>query len=202
MTIAARKQREKEEMRQLILDAARRIFMEKGFAGASMRTIAEAIQYSAGTLYLYFKDKDEIFHALHEEGFVKMLEYMAPLAHVADPFERLKAMGHVYIDFARKNPDYYDLMFIMRAPMKCMEHEKWEEGDRTLGILKSVIRECQAAGRFPGKDVDGLAFTIWAGVHGIAALYVRNRVQAFEGVDPETLVDAGQRNFIEMLERA
>ncbi|RYZ18840.1 MAG: TetR family transcriptional regulator, partial [Chitinophagaceae bacterium] len=155
MTIAARKQREKEEMRQLILDAARRIFMEKGFMGASMRSIAEEIQYSAGTIYLYFKDKDEIFHALHEEGFVRMLQYMAPLLHVTDPFERLKAMGRVYIEFAITNRDYYDLMFIMRTPMKCMEHEKWEEGDRTLEFLKQVIRDCQAQGRFAGRDVDG-----------------------------------------------
>ena len=55
-------------MRSLILDAARSIFLEKGFEQASIRNIAEKIEYSPGTIYLYFRDKDEIFHALHEEG--------------------------------------------------------------------------------------------------------------------------------------
>ena len=98
MSIAERKQREKEEMRTLILDAARKVFLEKGYYQASIRNIAEEIDYSPGTIYLYFKDKDEIFHALHDEGFRRMLDKMQPLEHVADPFERLKAMGLVYLN--------------------------------------------------------------------------------------------------------
>jgi len=121
MTIATRKQREKEEMRQLILEAAKKIFLEKGYEQASIRNIAEVIEYSPGTIYLYFKEKDEIFHELHEQGFRKLVEYMAPLQFVADPFERLKAMGKVYMDFAIKNKDFYDLMFIMQAPMNFEE---------------------------------------------------------------------------------
>src|SRR5215831_439761 len=108
MTIAERKQRDKEEMRSLILEAARKIFLAKGYYQASIRTIAEEIEYSPGTIYLYFKDKDEIFHALHEDGFRRLLEKMQPLEHVTDPFERLKAMGLVYIEFAKNNKDFYD----------------------------------------------------------------------------------------------
>src|SRR5215211_3409773 len=99
MTIATRKKKEKEDKRTLILDAARKIFLEKGFTQASIRNIAEEIEHSPGTIYLYFRDKDEIFHALHEEGFGRMLEKMEPLRFVSDPFERLKAMGRVYLDF-------------------------------------------------------------------------------------------------------
>src|SRR5947207_2361237 len=137
MSITERKQREREEMRTLILDAARKIFLEKGYYEASLRNIAEEIDYSPGTIYLYFKDKDEIFHALHEEGFRRMLGKMQPLEHVTDPFERLKAMGLVYLEFAKNNKDFYDLMFIMQAPIK-HEHEKeWEMGNRTLEYLKN-----------------------------------------------------------------
>ena len=71
MSVAHRKQREKEEMRELILDASRSIFLEKGYHQTSIRNIAEKIEYSPGTIYLYFKEKDEIFHALHEEGFLQ-----------------------------------------------------------------------------------------------------------------------------------
>jgi AcrR family transcriptional regulator len=203
MSIAERKQREKEEMRGLILDAARKIFLEKGYFEASIRNIAEVIDYSPGTIYLYFKDKDEIFHALHEEGFRKMLEKMQPLEHVADPFERLKAIGLVYLEFARNNKDLYDLMFIMEAPVKHEEaHEKWEMGRRTLDYLKNVLRECQKKGHFKNQDIDYLSFMIWSTVHGMAALYCRDRCKVYPDFEPMDLMKHGFQAFNKLLEKA
>ena len=120
MTVASRKQKEKEDKRTLILDAARKIFLEKGYTLTSIRNIAEEIEHSPGTIYLYFKDKDDIFHALHEEGFSRMLQKMEPLQYVSDPFERLKALGRVYLEFAKNNKDFYDLMFNQCEPAEAM----------------------------------------------------------------------------------
>lgn len=203
MTVANRKQREKEEMRSLILDAARKIFLEKGYDQASIRNIAEQIEYSPGTIYLYFKEKDEIFHALHEEGFSRLLTYMQPLQHVAEPFERLKAMGRVYMQFAQENKDFYDLMFIMQAPMKHEKEEEWKMGHRALNYLKDVLKDCQAAGRFQGKDVEYLSFSIWSAMHGMCALYTRERCHAYHDVhlEPADLLANGYKVLIEMLEK-
>ncbi len=202
MTIATRKQREKEEMRHLILEAAKKIFLTKGYEQASIRNIAEEIEYSPGTIYLYFKEKDEIFHALHQEGFKKLVEYMAPLQFVSDPFERLKAMGRVYMDFAMNNKDFYDLMFIMQAPMNFEKNDAcWEMGDAALDHLKNVLRDCQSAGRFAGKDIEYLSFMIWSSMHGMCALYCRERCNAYENIDPLDLVNNGFKLFIEMLEK-
>lgn len=200
MSIAARKQREKEDKRALILDAARKIFLEKGYAQTSIRNIAEEIEHSPGTIYLYFKDKDEIFHALHEEGFSRMLQKMQPLQFVADPLERLLALGRVYLDFAKNNKDFYDLMFVIQSPMKHeTDHEKWEMGHRTLESLKNILRECQQAGHFTGKDIDYLSFMIWSGVHGMATLYCHDRCMAYDGIDPGELLNTGFKYFAEML---
>jgi AcrR family transcriptional regulator len=202
MTIATRKQKEKEDKKTLILDAARRIFLEKGYAQTSIRNIAEQIDHSPGTIYLYFKDKDDIFHTLHEEGFSRMLQKMQPLQFVSDPFERLKALGRVYLDFAKNNKDFYDLMFVMQSPLKHeAEHEKWQMGHRTLEALKDIIRQCQEAGHFKGKDVSYLSFVIWSGVHGMATLYCHDRCMAYEDLNPEDLVDIGFKYFLEMLEK-
>lgn len=188
-------------MRALILDGARSIFLEKGFEHVSIRHIAERIQYSPGTIYLYFKDKDEIFHALHEEGFRRMLDRMQPLNYVEDPFERLKALGRVYLQFAKECPDFYDLMFITEDPMKHVEEDdRWDAGSRTLESLKEIVRQCQAKGRFKGMDVDAVSFTIWAGVHGIAALVIRGRCKAFKDIPPEVLVEEGFRIYLKMME--
>ena len=200
MTIAARKQREKEDMRSLILDAARKIFLEKGYYQASMRNIAEEIEYSAGTIYLYFKDKDEIFHALHEEGFRRMLEKMQPLEHVTDPFERLKAMGLVYLEFAKNNKDFYDLMFIMQAPIKHEDKEGWQMGHRTLDYVKNVLRQCQDKGHFKNLDIEYLSFTIWSTMHGMCALYCRDRCKAYPDIEPLDLMKNGYKSFVAMLE--
>lgn len=202
MTVASRKKREREDKRTLILDAARKIFLEKGYALTGIRNIAEEIEHSPGTIYLYFKDKDEIFHALHEEGFSRMLQKMEPLQFVSDPFERLKALGRVYLDFAKNNQDYYDLMFVMQSPLKHeTEHEKWEMGHRTLESLKNIIRQCQAAGHFKGKNVDFLSFIIWSGVHGMATLYCHDRCMAYDDLKGEDLLDTGYQYFVEMLEK-
>ncbi len=203
MTVANRKQREKQEMRTLILDAARSIFLEKGYDLTSIRNIAEKIEYSPGTIYLYFKEKDEIFHALHEEGFRRMIMKMEPLQHVAEPFERLKAMGRVYMEFAKENKDFYDLMFIIQAPMNMEEHEKWKMGNQALNFLKEVIKGCKKTGRFKGKDVNYLSFTIWSAMHGMCALFCRGRCHAYEeeNIDPMTLMENGYKYFINMLEK-
>src|SRR5262245_58818611 len=201
MTVAERKQREKGEMRTRILDAARKVFLEKGYYQASIRNIAEEMEYSPGTIYIYFKDKDEIFHALHEDGFRRMLEKMQPLEHVSDPFERLKAMGLVYLEFARANKDFYDLMFIIQAPVKHEQEEgKWEMGRRTLDYLKNVLKQCQEKGHFQNQDIESLSFTIWSTMHGMAALYCRDRLKAYPGIEPLDLMKNGFKSFLAMLE--
>jgi AcrR family transcriptional regulator len=200
MGITDRKQREREEMRVRILEAAKEIFLEKGYAQTSMRNIADRIEYSPGTIYLYFKEKDEIFNALHNEGFFKLLEQMKPLNHVSDPFERLKAIGKVYMEFARNNKDLYDLMFITEAPMNAEQNkDKWEMGCNAFSFLQEVVRECIKAGRFKNRDVDYLSFIIWSGVHGMCALYCRQRVHVIEGKDPDELMKYGYNYFTDML---
>ena len=202
MTIASRKKKEKEDKWSLILDGARKIFLEKGYAQASIRSIAEEIEHSPGTIYLYFKDKDEIFHALHEEGFTRMLKQMEPLRFVSDPFERLKAMGRVYLDFAKNNKDFYDLMFVIQSPLKHeTENDKWEMGTRTLDMLKDIVRQCQETGHFKGKDINYLTFVIWSGVHGMATLYCHDRCLAFDDLKGEDLLETGHKYFVEMLEK-
>ena len=187
-------------MRRAVLEAAKEIFLEKGFYSASIRNIAEKIEYSPGTIYLHFKDKNDIFHALHEEGFTKLLGMMQPLQHVANPMERLIAMGKVYMEFAYTNKDLYDLMFIMEAPIHAeIDRDKWEMGDKTLNFLKLVLVDCQKMGHFQDKNIDYLSFMIWSSLHGMCALYCRKRCLAYEDQQEITLLNNGMDYFLEMI---
>ncbi len=204
MGVAERKLRAKEEMRQRILETARSLFLEKGFEQTSLRNIAEAIEYSPATIYLYFKDKNELFHALHIEGFKMLLEYMQPLLNIPTPFERLKELSNTYVRFARENPEFYDLMFIMNAPMDAMEsEEKWAMGDQTFGFVINLIAECQQQeGRFEGKDPHQFAFYCWSTVHGMVSLEIRQRTRVCHDEEKRpTMVEDSLAYFIDAMSR-
>ena len=112
MGITERKTRQKQALRERILDAARRIVVREGFAALSMRKIADAIEYSPATLYLYFASRDEIARALCTEGYAQLLATFEPLAQIADPADRLKAMAHAYVGFGVAHPQTYRLIFM------------------------------------------------------------------------------------------
>ncbi|MFM0597820.1 TetR/AcrR family transcriptional regulator [Paraburkholderia dilworthii] len=132
MGIAERKNRQKQALRERILDASRRIVMREGFAALSMRKIADAIEYSPATLYLHFASRDEIAQALCEEGYAQLLATFEPHARIADPAERLKALGRAYIAFGVEHPQTYRLIFM-------------EDPSYTGAALGGAARKAQAS---------------------------------------------------------
>ena len=176
MGIQGRKDREKAEMRKIILDAAMELFNQEGYNGVSIRKIADKIEYSPGSIYTYFQDKDSIFYELHVEGFGILYQKQLSVQGINDPRERLLAHGDAYIHFALENQEYYDIMFIMRETMEriCQEENRdWTHGIRSYDLLKRNVAECQAAGMFKTQDVESIAFFLWSAVHGAASLLIR-----------------------------
>jgi AcrR family transcriptional regulator len=179
--VIERKEREREEMRRRILDAALHLFLEQGFEKTSIRNIAEAIEYSPATIYLYYKDKNELLFALHQEAFMKMMVELGQVIAVKEPFERLVEMGRKYIKYALENPEMYDLMFVMVAPMETLacRDEVWEDGLKSFCLLQTVVEQCIAAGYFKNQDVETTSLTIWAYMHGLVTIYLKNRLNMF-----------------------
>jgi AcrR family transcriptional regulator len=176
MGIKERKERQKDEIKNAILEASLKLFHEEGYSNITMRQIAKKIEYSPTTIYLYFKNKDDIFYELHNLGFKKFAESQQKLAGISDPFERLMQHAHTYIHFAIENPEYYDIMFIMRnIGLYLKENKDWSHGERTYNFLRNNIEECMKAGYFPNHSVDVVAFAMWSYVHGIAAIVIRGR---------------------------
>ena len=156
MSVADRKAREKEALKMLILKGAKKLFLEKGIEQTTIRNIADEIDYSVGTVYVYFKDKNAILHDLHSIGFQELGGYFKDLFEIKDPMERLRKMGFVYIKFALENQEMYDLMFNVKAPMEFLENsnnEDWNEGVVTFNHVKNTIKECIDKGHFIGHNV-------------------------------------------------
>jgi AcrR family transcriptional regulator len=180
MSIKERRERDKEEMRAKILDSAHKLFIDKGFEEVSIRNIAEAIEYSPATIYLYFKDKDEIFYVIHQEAFRRYNEFNSALPGIADPFQRLVSMGERYMEFSQRFPQYYNIMFLTESPMHCYDNtEEWKEGAIAHSFLESTVIECIEAGYLKKVDPKVLALTIWSYMHGICSLSIRERMKIY-----------------------
>lgn len=169
--------KEKSELRDIILRSAREVFIENGYDRTSIRSIAERTGYSSTSIYLHFKDKKALLHALHLEGFAMLNERMKVLTAVQNPFERLKAMAHIYMQFAADHKGLYDLMFIQDAPIDVIteEDESWKEGMTAFGLLHYTVKECVQQGSMHFEDTEAASFLIWSTLHGMIALQHRNR---------------------------
>lgn len=179
MGITERKEKQKLEIRNAILEASRKLIVEEGFEKVTMRKIADLIEYSPTTVYLYFKDKNEILFHLHQEGFRRMLDYNKNLVQIANPLLRLHKMGENYLRFGLENPEYYDVMFLQKAPMEalmCTAGDcEWKEGDLALDALRAIIQECIDKKLTAAYDVNAMAMAIWGMVHGLVSLSIRDR---------------------------
>jgi len=188
-------------MTKRILDGARSVFLKNGYERSSMRNIADEINYSPGTIYFYFKDKGEIFHKLYEEGFRLLLNNSKVLDHVEDPFERLRANGRAYIQFALENKDYYNLMFLVDEAAD-YKKEGLNLAGEAINQLKGTVKACQEKGRFKDMSTDYLTFMILSTLHGICTLFCKDRTKNFTEHTTEELMTQGYQCFILMLERA
>src|SRR4030067_1222793 len=196
MGILERKDREKKKMRSLILKTAMKVLLDNVFENVTIRRIAERIEYSPAAIYLYYKDKDEILYAIHEIGFEKLYKQQQTILFTRDPWKRLKKHGEVYIKFALVNPEYYDLMFIMRGPAKKIkEKEEWEIGLRSFEFLKNNINKCINAGYLKRVNLDVVAFAFWSLTHGIASLVIRERCIMFPEKHLNSIIE-GALDFV------
>jgi AcrR family transcriptional regulator len=184
MGVKERREREKSETRDKILDAARELFVTEGFEGVSMRKVAEKIEYSPTAIYVHFADKNELFRELCHQDYARLAEVFQSSVMSTDPIERLKQIGAIYIDFGTRYPNHYKFMFMTPHP----GHE-FDDTDREMhgnpekdayAFLKWAVQEAIGAGRLREdmQDAELISQTLWASVHGVISLDIA------KGCDP------------------
>ncbi|MBK9966259.1 MAG: helix-turn-helix transcriptional regulator [Holophagales bacterium] len=179
MGITERREREKEEVRRRILDAARELFARDGYEAVTMRKIAEAIEYSPTAIYLHFKDKESLVRELCMADFDSLAKAFQRIAREPDPLERLKKSGLAYADFALEHPNHYRLMFMTPDPAPAKDEEaaakrKGNPEEDAYAFLVATVAEAIEKGllRTELKDPHLVAQAAWAGVHGVISLHV------------------------------
>jgi AcrR family transcriptional regulator len=109
-----RRQREADQRRREILQAAQRLFWRQGYAGTSIPQIARAAELAPGTIYLYFPSKEALYVELLLEGYDILRQRLAQEARRPAPAsEKAECLLAVFLGFAREHPEYYDIIFFL-----------------------------------------------------------------------------------------
>ena len=116
MGIQERKEREREERRNLILQAAEDIITREGLEGLSLRKIAERIEYSPAAVYHYFNNKEDILEQLLHRQYADLLRTMGALKETENPETKIADLGRRYIHWALKNPELYKVLIMSDSP--------------------------------------------------------------------------------------
>jgi len=178
MGVRERRERERLDTREKILDAARELFIAEGYDGVSMRKIADKIEYSPTAIYVHFADKDELFLEICHDDFRRLAHSFTAMGKIADPVERLRKTGYAYIEFGLKNPNHYRTMFMTPHPpildSELASRGKGNPEEDAYEFLRATIADAIEAGAFRDdvKDADLVAQTMWAGVHGVISLQI------------------------------
>jgi len=171
-----RREREREDKRRQILDAARELFVEEGYDAVTMRKVADKVEYTPTAIYLHFKDKEELVREVVTQDFLKLGQHFASIAEIDDPIEALSAMGASYLDFAQKYPNHYRLLFMTKLP-QTTEQLPEHHGNPSLdayALLCVLVHKAMERGLFREDltDAEFVAQLLWSGMHGIAALRI------------------------------
>ncbi len=174
MGIYERKQREKERRRMEIITAARKVFSNKGFNSATMEEIASEAELSPGTLYLYFKNKEE----LHTSLSIEILKHLADeiqkvVAHDISVEEKIERFRDVFIGVYDYDPNILINLFHLQSgePLKNLSdevlHQIKEYSAMAHGAIIDVIKQGIEQGIFIDEHPVAMADVLWASYAGI-----------------------------------
>lgn len=178
---------EEARFRQELCDVATRLFTDRGFASVTMRSLARELGYSRTTPYRYFKDKADILATVRAAGFARLADRLTSFSPSGDVIDRIRVLGHHYVEFGTAEPDLYRLMFDMKQPDTDPHHLLEAEIDRNRQAVRAAVQQAVAAGRLTGDPIV-LARLFWAGLHGLVELHLEDKFSPDH--DLETLTSA------------
>ncbi|KAF6575916.1 TetR/AcrR family transcriptional regulator [Paenibacillus polymyxa] len=170
-----RRERESSEIRRKIIEAARSLFLNQGYAEVSMRKIADQIEYSPTTIYHYFANKEAVVRELLVEGntlFLQALQQRVDEAQAAglNALDTLKTVSDAYVRFGTANPEYYNILFI--SNLESVSLVSLIDSGRFKGfeLLEAGLKAAMEEGCIIQGDERLIARSVWSMLHGLTSL--------------------------------
>jgi AcrR family transcriptional regulator len=192
-----RRRRRSDNLKEAVLDAARKLCFAEGVDGISARKIARQVGCSATAIYLYYRNIDDVLHHLRMEGHALLADYFHRVDSSLPPLERLLEMGKAYHRFGVEHPKYYELMFLSRFD-DVPRREFIQQEIFTLLLVRDVVKEGMEKGEIR-RDFDPLILAngVWSNMHGLTSLAISGLLlQTAPGHDEDLL-----RAVLEGIER-
>lgn len=171
-----RRERERAEMTDRIMDVARVMFVRDGYEAVTLRKIALAIEYSPGTIYQYFKDKQALVMAIIRKDSQDLREHLLKCLTRDDPIEQLIEMARLYATWGIAHPNHYRLMLVPPPAWAEQDRELHQQDipleQEVLSVLNVLVREAMQRGLVKERYTEPalVAATLWAGIHGVVLL--------------------------------
>lgn len=179
------------QVQEKILDAARDVFVRDGYEAASLRKIAEAIEYTPAAIYTHFKDKADLLRTLCRRDYGALSAHVLHLNQIEHPIRRIAELGYAYVRFAVEHPHHYRFMFMTPLPADVEPDPEdvaaMNDPDQDgYAALRHACTQGIERGMFRPelKDADLIAQTLWAGVHGVASLEITHAADPCIGLRP------------------
>lgn len=172
MTLQTRKERYRSELRAETLSAARELIQKEGYAGLTIRKLAQRMECSPMALYSYFADKQALLTALALEGFEKVAKRFDSTAQ-RDPLTAVKKILLDYIAYAEENPNEYRILFLSVETLGELKlsREDLQERNPAFGPLFKRVETCIKAGVLQG-DAFAVSTVLWTAAHGAASVLI------------------------------
>jgi TetR/AcrR family transcriptional regulator len=181
MGIKERRVREREARREEIINAAEKVFFGKGLAEATMDEIAEAAELSKGTLYLYYKSKEDLYLGVTMRGMDIMFDLFERAVTAPEPvLKRIANLGEAYYEYFEKHRDYFRMFYFFENPQyhsqvspEMLEQCK-ESDQRVWGLVKDLIQTAIDEGMLhEGLDPMEVGVMLWSNSNGLMRLIDR-----------------------------
>jgi AcrR family transcriptional regulator len=194
--MARRSEHSKEQIRDMALDAAEQIVEDQGLTGLSARKIAKQIGYTVGTLYLVFRNLDDLILHVNSRTLDALFAKMQDsLQKCRTPRTCVLAMGRAYVDFATENPKLWNMVFEHQLPegeeVPYWFVDKVNNMFRLVQLQLTPLLENQSE-----KKIDLVSNTLWCGVHGICSLAVTGKLEISDAESIHVLTDSLINNYL------
>lgn len=171
MTVQERKERDRAQRRQAIIDSARELAESDGWEAVTVRRLAERIEYSQPVLYSHFSGKRAIVSAVAEDGIGELLDVLRAARNNVDGPAATEAVARAYLRFAAENAALYDAMFVLDTELPF--------GPNAPQTLRDCFEELERLFRPLVPEAESGAYTevFWSTLHGMAALDRSDRLR-------------------------
>lgn len=188
-------------LRAATLDTTRTLLVRDGYENLSMRKIARQVGCSVSSIYEHFAGKDQLVHALIDEGFQRWYDEVVEAAQApGTPLQRLELHCRTYVAFGLRNPEYYEIMYMHHPRFTDrFPRELFRRATRSMDVLSGLVHEA-APGVFPTPAEARIhAHAVWAILHGVVSTIIATRLDT--RIDQSAYIDSSIQFAVDSIRR-